>query len=143
MLLWVFGFLTVIFLLLTVSSFFLIVLMDKIKDCSNNSQTFDSFEYGIVVYFALWPLADFIASFLNFLTIFTRNEYVLANGITFTLTTIAKSLVLFICVLVYNLQTQKTCFQITMYVWLIMLVTGVFIFLIQIMLRARLIAQTK
>lgn len=103
-----------------------------------------TFNYGFIIYYALWPLCDFSASYLNFKTILSKDEYVLADAISFNIITAVKSLILFIAVHVTKIVSSSTsnCLQPIEYLWLSMIIASLLIFIVQIMLRARFIALT-
>lgn len=105
---WVFGILTTIFLLLSVATLFLnALIIGKLNGCS--TEGWNSFNYGFIIYFALWPLCDFAAAFLNYKAILSKSEYVLADSISFNLFTIIKSIILFIGVLAKYTSFDQNC----------------------------------
>lgn len=67
----------------------------------------------------------------------------LANAITFTIVTSIKSFILFIILEIYNIESSGNCLKSNMYIWLVMTFIGVIVFILQIMLRARIIAHVK
>lgn len=70
-LIWWLGILTTAFLLLAFATLFLnAFVIGKYNKCNNDN---DDFSYGFVIYFALWPLCDFSAAFLNFKTILSKS----------------------------------------------------------------------
>lgn len=120
--------------------FFLIALMAKYED-NDCKGTWEECKYYFGLYFAIWPLCDFAECFLNFKTILSKNEYILADAISFNLITIVKSLVYFIILIVKN--QQNVCLQAIMYIWLSMVILGIITFVVQILLRARIIGMKK
>lgn len=113
-------------------------VIGKYNKCNNDN---DDFSYGFVIYFALWPLCDFSAAFLNFKTILSKCEYVLADSISFNIFTVIKSMILFICLLVKFPNFGKGCLEANEFIWLSMFVIGIAIFLVQIMLRSKIIQR--
>ena len=80
----------------------------------------------------------------SFRTIFSKNEHMLANTIFFTLTTIIKFLLLEISLLIYTLSSEdeSQLFQVTLYLWFFILITGVCMLIVELMLRIRIISSS-
>lgn len=72
--------------------------MSSLPGCKVEGET--SFNYGFIIYFALWPICDFACAYLNYRTILSKSEYLLADSISFNVFAIIKSLILFVCALI-------------------------------------------
>lgn len=132
------GILSTLFLLLGVATLFLtILIIAQISGCVPSGWV--SFNYGFVIYFGLWPLCDFAASFYNFKTILSKNQCLLADAISFNIFCGIKSIILFIGVLVTYPNFDESCLQANEFIWLAMVLLGVAIFIVQVMLRIRII----
>lgn len=74
-------------------------------------------------------------------TIFNKSENLLADSIAFNVVTFLKTLVLFIYALCMMLRGQKNGYLSgNFYIWITMIILCTIIYLIQIMLRERIIA---
>lgn len=94
-LLWSLGVLTVLNLILCFFGLFLMIFILMENSAAN-------FLYAIIIYFVFETFSEFGAAFYTFGVIRSKSEQTLAGAVYFTITSIIKMGVLFICIVINN-----------------------------------------
>ena len=79
---------------------------------------------------------------ISYKTIIAKSEYLLADSIVFNMLNIVKIIILFIYALYSKITDEENAYvSAILFIWLAMILLSAFVYLVQIMLRARIIAS--